>query len=83
MSVPIEGVAGQQNQANDVPYPNTDTTAQHIEWLFGMPEVPSTKEETQKKARRGRPKYKTEEAQSDGPSQQRKLKQKQNVKKRK
>ena len=64
-------------------YPNADTAAQHIEGLFAMPEVPSTNKVTQKKARRGRPKNKTEGAQSDGPSPLRKLKQKQNEKKRK
>ena len=39
MSEPIEAEAGQQNQANDVPYTNADTAAQQIEGLFAMPEV--------------------------------------------
>ena len=49
MSELIEAVAGQQNQANDVPHPNADTAAQHIEEMFAMPEFPSTNEVTQNK----------------------------------
>ena len=53
MSEPIEAKARQQNQSNDVPNTNAGTTAQHSEGLFAMPEIPSTNEVTQKKARRG------------------------------
>ena len=67
------------DQAN----PNVGTAAQHNEGLFAMPEVPSTNEEMQKKARRGRPKSKKEGTQSDGSSPLRNIKPKQNEKKRK